>query len=63
MGIIVTKHNYKPIPTINYKHTQSKNHGAGDGLPIIPYKDVVEQHRQVHPTPKKDRYAFAGDVV
>lgn len=61
MGIIVTKHKYKPIPTINYNHTQNKQ--SRDGLPIIPYKDVVEQHRQVHPTPKKDRYAFAGDVV
>lgn len=62
MGIIVTKHTYKPVPTINYNHTQTKGKG-GDGLPILPYKDVVEQHRQVHPTPKKDRYAFAGDVV
>lgn len=32
MGIIVTKHKYKPIPTINYKHTQSKQ-AAGDVTP------------------------------
>ena len=31
MGIIVTKHKYKPIPTINYKHTESK--GEGDVTP------------------------------
>lgn len=33
MGIIVTKHKYKPIPTINYKHTQNKKEGAGDVTP------------------------------
>ena len=32
MGIIVTKHTYKPVPTINYNHTQTKGKG-GDVTP------------------------------
>jgi len=61
MGIIVFKPKYTSLPTedtINVNVTPYT-----DGVPVVPYTDVPLQYPQVSTTPKKDRYAFTGDVV
>jgi len=61
MGIIVTKRKYTSLPT----EDSIKVHVAPytDGVPVVPFTDTPVQHTQMSSTPKKDRYAFTGDVV
>jgi hypothetical protein len=61
MGIIVSKRKYTSLPTEDTIKVAVSPYT--DGVPVVPYTDVPLQYPQVSTTPKKDRYAFTGDVV